>query len=143
MNEFHEFGGYVDNVANMFNSKPNNQFSFFPTFDKRLPLVANLDWVGSHVYFDKNSVLTPSDLTPIVCGLNKLLAAKYFGDVDQIFNWVEMSRIHTGILICFLRVTGQFRKNIHTWHAFKKKIEMELTDRGEDMSRKLRGLPDV
>ena len=128
----------------MFNSQSTYQFSIDPVFlYEDSHLTANLDWVVQNVYFDKSKALTPTDLTPIVNGLHKLISVEFFDDIDRIFDWVKTYRMHTGILICFLRVTGQFRKNIHTWHDFKRQVERELTDRGEDLSRKLRGLPDV
>lgn len=97
----------------------------------------------SSIYFDKNSILKPCDIDPIVCGLRELISERRFDVIDTILSCIEINKVHTDILICFLKVTGKFRKNIITWNVFKNIVEIELTERGENMSRKLWGIPGI
>jgi hypothetical protein len=93
----------------------------------------------SLLYLGSDSI-RDADLATVIRELSVLLAAGRWGAVDTIFDAAEPSKLSLEMILTLLRTSFTARHELSAWHRFLNRATEEITNRGQNPSKLLRGL---
>jgi hypothetical protein len=113
---------------------------------RRLPTKeVSLDWLDRLASVDVNAEPNSDYISPITTGLNELLAhavpTKDFTFINQLLTSMQPPRMRSDVMVAVLRTLYPVNHAISSYRRLRKAVAEELSARGKDAARILRGIP--
>jgi len=96
-------------------------------------------WI-SQLYIENTGELTIETMRKLFAGLRDLGSKMQFAEVDGILHDVEMPRLSVDGIVALLRYSNPIKAHLSRWDEILDRAKAELTSRGENTERLLRGL---
>lgn len=109
------------------------------TIDEYDELVSEHPWVLD--FFKRSKEMTGvSEVSALYKVIRTLLNDGKVRDCDSFLKFIEPKEMSNVLLVGLLRLTNSYKDELRSWHTLKSKVQLELSRRGFDATRKLRGL---
>lgn len=120
------------NTSIQFDTEPTSIYEYDTLLDDH-------PWV-KEFYKTSQCITTVTEVSSVYKDVTKLLQQGHTHDCDTFLRFVEPKDLSNVLLVGLLRLTNTYKSKLQSWVPLKLKVTKELSVRGYDPTRKLRGL---